>query len=171
MKILATLLLLLLLGACSRRDVPVRPILRPAAERHMSTPFRLHGTDALVDLESYRGQVVLLNFWATWCLPCKAEIPWFVEFQKQYASRGFTVLGVTLDEEGWSVVLPYARKRNVNYPLALASYEVMQAYGGIDNIPTTFLLDRKGRIAATKIGLVEKLDYQMSLEMLLAEKP
>ena len=120
-----------------------------------------------VKLADYKGKVVLLNFWATWCGPCKVEIPWFVEFEKQFKSEGFAVLGVSMDDEGWSVVKPYLAKSPVNYRMLLGDDSMAQHYGGIESLPTSFVIDRQGRIAATHVGLVERADYEGEIRELL----
>jgi len=111
--------------------------------------------------------VVLLNFWATWCGPCKVEIPWFTEFQKQYQAQGFTVLGVSMDVEGWKVVKPYIAEQKVNYPIVLGNEAVNAAYGGIESLPTTLLIDRDGRIAFIHSGLIGKNEYRKEIVQLL----
>ena len=90
---------------------------------------------------------MLLNFWATWCIPCNAEIPLLVDFQKSYRDRGFAVLGVSLDADGWKAVTPYADARSMDYPLMIGNAEVTQAYGGLEVIPTTLVIDKTLRIA------------------------
>jgi cytochrome c biogenesis protein CcmG/thiol:disulfide interchange protein DsbE len=117
-----------------------------------------------VNLSDFRGKVVLLNFWATWCPPCKDEIPWFIEFQQKYADQGFAVLGVSLDEEGWKAVQPFMQEVKVNYPMMIGNGEVAGLFGGIQSLPTTLLIDRAGRIASTRVGLVRKSDYQAAIE-------
>lgn len=140
-----------------------------AVEKRNPAPgFTLKDVDGhSVKLADLKGKVVLLNFWATWCGPCKIEIPWFVEFQKQYKDQGFTVLGVAVDDEGWQVVRPYIASRGVNYPVMIGDDLVQQLYGGIEALPTTFVIDRQGRIAATHVGLVGKKDYADEIEQLL----
>jgi len=120
----------------------------------------------LIRLADYKGKVVLLNFWATSCGPCKLEIPWFVEFQKTYKDKGFAVIGVALDEE-WDVVKPYIAARQVNYPVVVGTEAVDKAYGGIEALPTTFVIDRQGRIASTHVGLIPKKDYESEIQQLL----
>jgi cytochrome c biogenesis protein CcmG/thiol:disulfide interchange protein DsbE len=120
-----------------------------------------------VKLSDYRGKVVLLNFWATWCAPCKIEIPWFVEFEQKYKDQGFAVLGVSMDEEGWGVVRPYIERAKMNYRILLGTDPVAQLYGGVDSLPTSFMLDREGRIASVHIGLVSKGNYQNDINQLL----
>jgi cytochrome c biogenesis protein CcmG/thiol:disulfide interchange protein DsbE len=125
------------------------------------------GTD--FRLSDYRGRVVLLNFWATWCAPCKAEIPWFEEFQKAYASRGLAVIGISMDEDGWKVVRPYMEATRINYRIAIGDDALAQKYGGVTSLPETFLIDRDGRIAGRHIGIVGKSDYESEIVQLLAK--
>ncbi|MCX6623256.1 MAG: TlpA disulfide reductase family protein [Acidobacteria bacterium] len=120
-----------------------------------------------VKLSDYRGKVVVLNFWATWCGPCKVEIPWFMEFEQRYKDRGFAVLGVAMDDEGWTVVKPYIEAERVNYRVVVGNDEVSTKYGGVDSLPTTMIVDRQGQIAATHIGLVSKGTYEDDIARLL----
>jgi peroxiredoxin len=124
-------------------------------------------TGKQVRLADYRGKVVLLNFWATWCPPCKYEIPWFIEFQREYQAKGFTVLGVSMDAEGWSVVKPYIDEHKVNYPIVLADEDLNVRYGGIESLPTTFVIARDGRVRFLHSGLIDKSEYQKEIEQLL----
>ena len=124
-----------------------------------------------VKLSDYRGKVVLLNFWATWCGPCQIEIPWFIEFEQQYKSRGFEVLGVSMDEEGWKAVKPYLAERKINYRVLLGDETVSQLYGGLDALPTTFMIDREGKFAfSPHIGLAGKNEYLSEIQSLLGIK-
>ena len=107
---------------------------------------------ATVRLSDFKGKVVLLDFWATWCPPCREEIPELVQLQRQYASRGFTVLGVALDDEGAAVVKPVARKLRIHYPVLIGNSEVAAAYGGIQALPTAFLIGRDGKILKSYVG-------------------
>ena len=120
-----------------------------------------------VSLSDYRGQAVLLNFWATWCGPCKIEIPWFMDFQKTYKDRDFAVIGVSLDEDGWDSVKPYIEDHKMNYRVVLGNDQISQLFGSIDSLPTTLVIDREGRIASMHIGLVAKNAYQKEIEQLL----
>lgn len=142
--------------------------LTPAADRKPAPEFSLKDADGVpVAIADYKGKVVLLNFWATWCLPCKAEMPWFQEFESKYKDRGFAVLGASLDEDGWDVVKPYIDEHKINYRIFVATNDMAQLYGVIDALPTTFLIDREGRIAAMHSGLVSKATYIRQIETLL----
>jgi thiol-disulfide isomerase/thioredoxin len=121
-----------------------------------------------VRLSDYRNKVVLLNFWATWCGPCKIEIPWFKELEQDYKDRGFAVLGVSMDEDGWDAVKPFVKDLGVNYRILLGTDIVAQMYGGVNALPTSFLIDRQGRIASVHLGLVSKSDYENDIQALLA---
>ena len=98
---------------------------------------------AIVRLSNYKGKVVLLNFWATWCDPCRTEIPWFIEFENHYKNRGFAVIGVSMDEGGWDAVMPYLQDRKVGYRVVVGDRKLGRRYGGIDALPTTLLIDRR----------------------------
>lgn len=119
-------------------------------------------------LSELRGNVVLVNFWATWCAPCKAEVPWFVSFQRTLRDRGFRVIGISVDEHFWSDAVPFAEARAVNYPVAPGNATALHLYG-VKQLPATFLIDREGRIAAEHRGLVSRQVYGAQLEKLLTE--
>jgi len=139
-----------------------------ASARKPAPDFELKDMNGkTIRLSDYRGQVVLLNFWATWCGPCKIEIPWFVEFQRTYKDRGFTVIGVSVDEDGWEAVRPFLASRQVNYPVVMSTMEVEQKFGGVEALPVSFLIDREGRIAGTHVGLVTKKAYEEEIRSLL----
>ena len=143
-----------------------------AESRKAAASFTLPDSNGVrVVLADYKGKVVLLNFWATWCGPCKIEIPWFVEFNKTYKDRGFSVLGVSLDDDGWKSVKPYLAGKKMDYPVVVGNEQVSQSYGGIDSLPTTFIIDQAGRIAFVHMGLVGKDTYEKEIRSLLGEDP
>ncbi len=123
-----------------------------------------------IALASFRGQVVLLNFWATWCPPCANEMPWFVEFQETYRRRGFTVMGVALDEDGWASVTPFLQQKGVNYPVVMGDDNLSRLYGNVSALPTTLIIDRSGHVASTHIGIVEKNEYERDIRAALNRK-
>jgi cytochrome c biogenesis protein CcmG/thiol:disulfide interchange protein DsbE len=126
--------------------------------------YRARG--AAVRLSDYKGKVVLLDFWATWCHPCKVEIPWFVEFERSFKDQGFAVLGVSLDEDGWKLVTPFVERNKVNYRILLGDDDVAQLYAA-DSLPTTLLIDREGRIAASHVGLADRAAFEREIRALL----
>jgi cytochrome c biogenesis protein CcmG/thiol:disulfide interchange protein DsbE len=143
----------------------------PVADRQIAPDFQL--TDASgksIRLSAYQGKVVLLNFWATWCPPCRTEVPWFVEFQKTYGDRGFAVLGISLDEDGWRSVRPFLEAMRINYPVMVGSDDVVRSFGSVETLPTTLLIDRRGRIASAHVGLVTKATVESEIRGLLAER-
>lgn len=141
--------------SCGRTpDTAQAASVKPEKDRKQAPEFALKDANgATVHLSDYKGKVVLLDFWATWCGPCKIEIPWFMQFEQEYKDRGFAVLGVSMDEGGWDDVKPYIQARKVNYRILMGNDQVGQAYGGVDSLPTTFLIDRAGRIAKVHVGL------------------
>jgi cytochrome c biogenesis protein CcmG/thiol:disulfide interchange protein DsbE len=123
-----------------------------------------------VKLSDFKGKVVLLNFWATWCVGCKQEIPWFVDFQSKYKDKGLVVLGVSLDDEGWKVLKPWLAEHPLNYPVILGNDDVATLYGGVDALPTTLLLDRTGKIVTSHAGVVDRATSEKDIQALLDEK-
>ncbi len=119
-------------------------------------------------LSDYKGKVVLLDFWATWCGPCKIEIPWFMDFERQFKDRGFAVVGVSMDEDGWAAVKPYLMRVQINYRVLLGNDQVGSLYGGVDSLPTTFLIDRQGNIVSKHIGVTsDKEEFKDAIVHLL----
>lgn len=125
-----------------------------------------HG--APIHLSDYQGKVVLLDFWATWCHGCKLEIPWYMDFQNKYKSKGLAVIGVAMDDEGWSKVKPFVAAEKMNYPVVLGNAELSKRYD-VNALPVTLLIDREGRIAASHIGLVNKEAFEQQLQSLLGK--
>jgi len=111
------------------------------------------GSGKPMRLSSLKGKAVLLNFWATWCEPCKIEMPWLVELQKKYGPEGLQVIGVAMDDGGVKAIAAFAHKMGVNYPILQGTEEVANLYGGLDGLPTTFFLDRSGKVVDQALGL------------------
>jgi peroxiredoxin len=152
---------------CSTSAVNAASV-KPDKERKEAPDFALKDADGkMVHLSDYRGKVVLLDFWATWCGPCKIEIPWFMDLQHQNKDKGFEVLGVAMDDEGWETVKPFLADLGVNYRVVIGNDTTAQIYGGVDALPTTFLIDRSGKIAAVHVGLTSKKDLVDGVEQLL----
>lgn len=142
----------------------------PPGTRDVAPEFTLKDSaGAEVSLSDYRDQVVLLNFWATWCAPCRVEIPWFVEFQKKYSDQGLVIVGVSMDEDGWEIVQPYTERMKINYPVFMADPAITEAYGGLEALPETILIDRNGKIAARHQGLTDKSEYEAEVAQILGE--
>jgi len=123
-----------------------------------------------LELADYKGKVVVLDFWATWCGPCRIEIPGFVEMQNRYAHQGFSVIGISLDDEPEPVVQFYKEFR-MNYPVAVANQRIGELYGGILGLPTTFVIGRDGRIYARHIGATDVSVIEEEVQQLLAISP
>ena len=131
----------------------------------------VHGKD--VSLADYKGKVVFVNFWATWCDPCRVEIPWLIAMQNKYGEKGFTVLGIAMDEEGKSVVAPFldkerfdveGQKLSMNYPILLGTDEAADKFGGILGYPSSFLISRDGKIVTKFQGLKSEDELTKAIE-------
>ncbi len=145
--------------------------IKTSADRKPAADFSLHdAAGASVKLSDFRGKTVLLNFWATWCGPCKVEIPWFIDFEKKYRDQGFAVLGVSMDEDGWKAVTPFVQKMGMSYRVLLGDEALAKLYGGIDALPTTLIIDRAGKIAATHTGLVSRSTYEEEIQELIRKQ-
>jgi len=171
LPVLMTLAVLLGLAACVQ-DATVNDggTVQAASteERKPAADFTLKDAEGRdVTLSDYKGKVVLLNFWATWCGPCKIEMPWFVEFQRKYKDRGFSVIAVSLDDEGWDIVRPFADRLELNFPVVVGSDEMADKYGGVAALPTTFIIDKEGLIVNSHMGLVGRGEYEEDIESLL----
>ncbi|HKT81214.1 MAG TPA: TlpA disulfide reductase family protein [Vicinamibacterales bacterium] len=141
----------------------------PADAKPAPLHFKMKdATNKEVDFSSYKGKVVLVDFWATWCGPCKIEIPGFVEFQKMYGPRGFQVLGVSVDDTPKQLA-PYIEQYQMNYPVlqGLGRDDVQDAFGPLAGIPTTFLISREGKICATHAGYTDKATFEREIKALL----
>ncbi len=123
----------------------------------------------LLQRSSLQGKVILLDFWATWCPPCLEELPHFKELYAAYRDRGLEIIGVSLDEGGVGEVKSFVQRNGVSYPVAMSTPQVIQAYGGVRGIPTTFLIDKQGRIAKKVVGYQSKQAFESQIQTLLAE--
>jgi len=121
-----------------------------------------------VKLSDYRGKAVLLNFWATWCSPCKVEMPWFVEMQKKYGSDGLVILGVAMDDADAPKIAQFASEMGVNYPVLLGTDQVSEQYGNVQFLPTSFYIDREGKIIGKGTGLLGRSEIEENVRKALA---
>ncbi|MGA9527194.1 MAG: redoxin domain-containing protein, partial [Terriglobales bacterium] len=128
---------------------------------------RLDGKN--LKLSDLRGKAVLLNFWATYCEPCKVEMPWFVELQKEYGPQGFQIVGIAMDDATTEDIAKFAQDMGVNYPILLGKETVGMSYGGVNVLPTTFFLDRKGKLIGREFGLQSRSVFVDHIKDALAQ--
>jgi len=126
-----------------------------------------------ISLSQYKGKVVLVNFWATWCDPCRVEIPWLIEMQQKYSAKGFTVLGIAMDEEGAKVVTPFVNKERfdvngaesqMNYPIVIGDDAAADKFGGLLGYPTSVLVNRDGKIIKRVTGIISADEMAKTIE-------
>lgn len=166
----------------SGQDVAVQQVdqqkVTPAASNHYNSKYDftlqdLEGNN--VSLSDFAGKVVIVDFWDTWCPPCKAEIPHFIELQKEYGDDGFQMIGVAFAQEGKEKVKSFVKDYNVNYVNLLATKDVIKQYGEghdgqpIQGIPTTFVMDQQGNVYKKYVGYIEKSVFENDIKALLAE--
>ncbi len=137
-----------------------------AAGKGTAPDFSLSAIDGKhVSLSAYRGKVVILDFWAPWCPPCRKEIPDFIALQQQYASQGLQIIGIGLDEP--ANVVSFVRQNGFNYPVAVGDDAISNRYGGVDGLPTTFIIDRQGTIRNRFEGFTERAVFEREIKKLL----
>jgi peroxiredoxin len=119
-----------------------------------------------VKLSDLRGKAVLVNFWATWCGPCKLEIPWFLDLQKQYGGQGLVILGIAMDDNP-DVVPKFAQEMKIDYPILIGNEKVAEQYGGVEGLPQTFYVDRTGKIVKKVAGIVSHSDVEEGIKQAL----
>lgn len=123
-----------------------------------------------IKLSDYKGKAVVLNFWATWCAPCKIEIPWFVELQKQYGPQGLEIVGVAMDENPTAdKIEKFAKEEGINYTVLLGTDPVADLYGGAEVLPTTFYIGRDGKIVARAFGLISHSEIEKNIQSALKQ--
>jgi cytochrome c biogenesis protein CcmG/thiol:disulfide interchange protein DsbE len=143
--------------------------LTPKALRRQAPDFTLmDAAGQPLTLSSYKGKVVLLDFWATWCGGCKLEIPWYVEFDSKYRGKGLAVIGVSMDDEGMKIVKPFLAEKHIDYPVVIGNDKLSQEYK-LTTMPMTLLIDRNGRIAVSHTGVVDKSNFESDIQSLLKE--
>ena len=140
--------------------------------RGLTAPdFELTSLDGKrVKLSDYRGKAVLLNFWATWCSPCKVEMPWFVDLQKKYGNDGLVVLGVAMDDTETSKIAQFTSEMGVNYPVLLGTDKVSEDYGNVEYLPTSFYIDREGKLIGKGTGLLGRKEIEQNVQKALASR-
>ena len=127
-------------------------------------------TGQTMKLSDLQGKAVLLNFWATWCEPCKVEMPWFVDLQKKYGPQGLQVIGVAMDDASPKDIAAFAQKMGVNYPILIGKEEVGAQYGGIEYLPSTFYISRSGKVVEHAFGLVSRSEIEANIEKALGQQ-
>jgi len=157
--------ILTVVGLVASACIPARPVKGPKTAHD----FALNDSEGVrIKLSDYKGRVVLLNFWATWCKGCVLEIPWFIEFQERYKEKGLTIIGVSIDDS-WKPVKAFVEEKKVNYPIVLDTEGLRKIYE-LNSMPMTLLIDRSGEIAVSYIGVVDKDACESKLRALLGEK-
>jgi len=150
----------------SRRSGPTRPL--GIAYASPAPDFTLESLEGRnMRLSDFRGKAVLLNFWATWCSPCKIEMPWFIELQNEYASQGLQIVGVAMDDSSREDIAKFAKDMGVNYPVLIGKEAVGDAYGGVPALPESFFIGRDGKIVDKIIGLRGKGDIEDAIRKAL----
>jgi peroxiredoxin len=137
----------------------------------MAPDFALESLDGeTVRLSDFHGKVVLLNFWATWCGPCKIEMPWFEQLQRQYGPQGLQVIGIAMDGTGKSEIAEFANNLGVDYLILLGKEDVGDAYGGVQFLPATFYISRDGKVADKVLGLKGRAEIEENVKKALVQR-
>jgi len=174
----------LFLSASSKPAAPASSASSPASDRAASPVERASSPALAADepapdfeldrmngdtfhLDAHRGEVVVINFWATWCPPCREEIPGFVKLQKEYDDDGLTIVGVSMDDGGFSTVRPFADKMDINYPLVMDDGKVGRAYGPVRALPSTFVVGPDGMIQHVRSGYLPEAQLRAWVTPLL----
>ena len=178
----ALLLPALLLAGCSRAPAPVAgsdtpggppsptPISDPSAAPSPAPAWTLNDLDGKpVSLSDFKGKVVVLDIWATWCPPCRAEIPHFIEIQNEYKDKGVTVVGMSVDSTGPADVAKFVKDNGMNYPIVMADEATATAYGADQGIPFTLVIDKNGNVVSRHLGLTDKSVFEDDIKKALAE--
>lgn len=146
----------------SAQPAAALPVIGPAAAWTLRDPSGHEVSSA-----SFKGKVVVLDFWATWCPPCREEIPGYVDLYRKYGQDRLAIIGVSMDQAGPSVVAAFVKKFGVTYPVVMADDSIVTAFGGMEAIPTTFLIDQQGRIRDKKVGAEPTEEYEKKIKSLL----
>lgn len=156
--------------ASASGDSPATESVAPKMRGKKAPNFTLMTLDGKkVSLSDYKGRPVLVNFWATWCAPCKIEMPWFEDFRKQYGAQGFEILGLADDvDAGKEAIGKVVQKTGVTYPILLTDGKVQDAYGGLDYLPMSFYVDRNGVIVEETAGLGSKDEIEAHIKKVIA---
>lgn len=163
--------LMLVFGIQKTRHSAFQPGGAGKLQGQLAPDFSLASVDGpTLKLSDYRGKAVLLNFWATWCEPCKIEMPWFVDMQKKYGPQGLQILGVAMDDAGAKEIGEFAKKLGVNYPIVLGKEAVGDQYGGLPYLPSTFYIDRKGKVVDRIYGLVSRSEIEADIQKALGSQ-
>jgi thiol-disulfide isomerase/thioredoxin len=170
-----TLILILftvLASSCSKQEKPAAESLNKTVVKENSpqinfTMTTLDGRE--MQLSDYYGKVLVIDMWDTWCPPCRMEIPHFIELYNEYHQKGFEMIGIAFGREGADAVRKFVRENGVNYTNALANQEIMSQFGEINSIPTTFVIDQKGKIYKKYIGLNAKAIFEKDIKTLLSQ--
>lgn len=120
-----------------------------------------------IKFSDFVGQVVIVDFWATWCAPCRLEIPELIKLQSAYRDHGFTIVGISLDQPGNPAIKEYMAEVGVNYPIVMGNAEVLEAFGDVDGVPTSYVIDRSGKVVAKYLGYTERDVFEREIEMII----
>ncbi len=152
----------------ARRSSPEAAVGTAQMKSGVAPDFTLQSLDGkTVRLSDFRGKPVVLNFWATWCGPCKIEMPWFVDLQKEYGPAGLQFLGVAMDEASPKDIAEFAESMKVNYPILIGKESVGDAYGGVQFLPETFFIDRDGKVVDKAFGLKGRGEIEDAIKKIL----
>jgi thiol-disulfide isomerase/thioredoxin len=163
-----TVAAILFLGLATACGAPAPPP-ESARSEAVLPEIELAGLDgAAIRLGDAKGRVVLVNFWATWCAPCREEIPDFNDLYAAYRDQGFEIVAISMDDEGEEVVRPFVDENGMRYPVAIGTDDVAEAFGGVVGFPTTFLVDRQGKVVDSWVGVIPRRILEEKLQALIA---
>jgi cytochrome c biogenesis protein CcmG/thiol:disulfide interchange protein DsbE len=154
----------------SEENGPYPPNYVPSTQKSsaLAPDFTLPATDGKsIKLSDLKGKVVIIDFWATWCKPCREGIPDLISLKKKYGKKGFEIIGVSVDTETKDEVVPFVKDKGMNYPVVYGNVNVYQQYGGIRAVPTSFVIDKQGKIIASYEGLIPSATYEEHIKKLL----